>query len=891
MHPGSSGMDRTYPQHLRGDSGAADFRGDPSSETVPDRFARVAEACGPEIAIMDHDRVTDFATLYRTSEALAARLCETGPLRPRVAILHGNKTSSIASIFAVARAGGVSANLSLGSPPDYVRHQFNLFRPDLVISDRDSRQRYRYEPAHWLEDPFDAPNEAVRPPIHGWPQLHPDDPIGVNFTSGTTGLPKAVERSHRTALQGVDGFARSCAIAPGERVVFFDPLSFAGGRGAAVWTLLNGASLGLFPLQTAGVQDLVAWLLRTRPTFLKTTPTVFRHLLHTVGAEPLRDALAQLRILGFEGEPCRPGDVAAFQAHGPEGCLLRLTYSATEFGNAAQCFISKEYQPDDRGIPSGFINPGYHIEQGPPAPGTEDLAHGEDGTGARVLHLRGAGVVQGYVGAPEQTRQHFLPSDERGHPGFVTYDRGFVGEDGLLFVTGRQDAMLKLRGFRLSPAEIEDAICRLLPVLQAAVTVSTFQDVATDESPERLVAHIVMADGEVCDRRAFRARLGQVLPPQAIPQFFLPADHLPAGPNGKVDRAALPALTTRNAVAGFSAEAPLPGTETMLAQIWKQTLRVDPIGRHDAFEDLGGDSLGALQVVLEIEAAFGRPCPATLLLECPTIAALAARLDDPDDSTDPVLQHLRAGSGARLMYITPIRGDTLQFVKIIRHLPADTDVWGLQGRPLAREDPSLPSDIARLVEVYVDRIMALPPRRPLVLVGFSYGGLVAFELARALEARRIEVDRVVLLDTFGPACRRLVFSRGAGFYVSKAASQPLFEAARWFRDSLRMALRLSAGRVWSMARRAFLWGERRRWFVSIAPQGGIVLGPTKADLVLIRADDSLSVEGPPDYGWAALTTGAFHILWGAGAHGELLDEANGPRTGGLLKGLLNQKER
>jgi acyl-coenzyme A synthetase/AMP-(fatty) acid ligase/acyl carrier protein len=815
---GFPGIFATYPQHHLGDDALDSFRGDPRFETVPDRFARVVAACGPEVAIVDHDRAIDFDTLHGRSAALAASLREVGPDRARVAILLDDNIESIVSIFAAAMAGGVSTNLSASNPPDYLCHQLNIFRPDVVISNAQARRRHSWPNALWIGSDVEMMEKIHAPRLGACPSLRPNDPIGVNFTSGTTGLPKAVERSHRTALQGADGFQRSCAITRQERVVLFDPLSFAGGRAAALWTLLSGASLHIFPLQTAGALPLVAWLRRTCPTFLKTTPTAFRSILHAVGGPNLRDALGTLRILSFEGEPCRPEDVEAFRDHAPDGCMLRLTYSATEFGNASQCFLSKTFRPDDRGIPAGFVNPGYHIAQSLAVDGA-DAGTDSHGESTPVLHIRGPGVVHGYLGAPELTRRHFLPTDKTGNAGFVTGDFGYVGNDGLLFVTGRRDGMLKLRGFRLSPAEIEDAICRTLPVLQAAVTVSHFHDVASDISPERLIAHVVMADGAACDRRAFRERLARVLPAHAIPQFFLPLAYLPVRPNGKVDRASLPVLTTRNAVPDTCCDAPLPGTETTLAQIWQRTLLVQPIGRHDAFTDLGGDSLGAMQVVLEIEAAFDRPCPATLLLECATIAELAARLDDLENAPDPILQHLRPGPGARLIYLAPLQGDTLQFVKVIRHLPVDTDVWGLQCRPLGRQDPSLPGDVARLVEVYADRLCGMPPQKPLVLVGLSYGGLTAFALAKVLEARGVEVDRVVLLDTYGPACRRHLPGRGMRYYIRRVSEQSPMETVRWLRRNIPTALRLAWRRTRSAARRLLLIGRAGDRLVTFVPSG------------------------------------------------------------------------
>lgn len=458
--------------------------------------------------------------------------------------------------------------------------------------------------------------------------------------------------------------------------------------------------------------------------------------------------------------------------------------------------------------------------------------------------------MRDYVGAPGLTARHFLPPDARGHAGFVTSDRGFVDKDGLLFVSGRSDSLIKLRGFRLSPDEIEDAICRMLPVVQAAITLAALEGEPPDAAPERLVAHVVLAEGARCDRAAFRAALARALPEPAIPSAFLSVACLPTRPNGKVDRAALPRRIPAAAAGGRRGGAPRPGTEATLAAIWKRILKLEEIGRDEAFADLGGSSLSALEVVLEIERSLNRALPDTILSEYPTIAALAARLDDHGHPPDPVLSHLRPGPGARLVFFSPLDGDGLGFVKFIPELPPDTDVLSLKCRALAQKDAALPSDVDRLVPILSDRIAALPPRRPLILAGNSYGGVIAFAMSRALAAQGLEVASVLLLDTYGPGCRR-----------RNAAAAPVADSA--VADAT----------------------------VTIVPGKPVVLAPTASDLVLIRADAPNGLACTPDYGWARMTTGTFRLLQIEGDHSTIMHKDSVPIVGPTLRELIRSLEK
>ena len=293
-------------------------------------------------------------------------------------------------------------------------------------------------------------------------------------------------------------------------------------------------------------------------------------------------------------------------------------------------------QPDgDPEVPIGRPIPGARVylvdPRGEPVP---PLVTGE-------LLIGGAGVARGYLGRPDLTAERFVPDPWSENPGARLYRSGDLarfrmkgGPGGELLFCGRADRQLKIRGFRIEPGEIEAAL-RLHPALHDAVA-----DVRGGGDDKRLIAWVVPRPGETApEGPALRAFLRERLPEPLVPALFVPLAELPLTASGKLDRRALlePAAV-RPELPGYAE--PTTALERTIADIFRTLLRVDRVGLHDNFFDLGGHSLLVVRAHQELAEELDREIPVVDLFRFPTVALLARHLGG--DANEPTFERVQS---------------------------------------------------------------------------------------------------------------------------------------------------------------------------------------------------------------------------------------------------------
>jgi amino acid adenylation domain-containing protein len=444
----------------------------------------------------------------------------------------------------------------------------------------------------------------------------PDAAAYVIYTSGSTGLPKGVVVPHRAIASFVRAARKSYNLAPGDRVLQFAALGFDTSA-EEIWpTLAAGATLVLRPDDMAqSIPHFLRELERLGITVLD-LPTAFWHELVTgLEAENLELPRA-LRLVILGGEEALADRFALW--HRRVGPAVRLvnTYGPTE-----ATIVATRRELSD-------LPPGALIPIGRPIPGAR--AHVLDHFFAPVppgvrgeLWLGGAGVARGYLGRPDLTAERFVPdpfAEESGARLYRTGDLAVLRPDGDLVFAGRADRQLKVRGYRIEPGEIEAAL-RLHPAVRDAVA-----DVRGARDVGRLVAWIVPHEGtEAPDTTALRAFLRDRLPEPMVPAVFVPVTRLPLTPSGKVDRRALPEPAETGPESVAYAE-PQSALERIIADVYRDLLRIARIGLHDNFFDLGGHSLLIVRAHQKLKQALGREIPVLDLFRFPTVATLARHL-------------------------------------------------------------------------------------------------------------------------------------------------------------------------------------------------------------------------------------------------------------------------
>jgi amino acid adenylation domain-containing protein len=441
------------------------------------------------------------------------------------------------------------------------------------------------------------------------PEVRPEDTAYVMYTSGSTGAPKGVMVSHRSAAHLIAWGQREFPLAPGDRMLGKTPYTFD----ISVWeifgTLAAGATLVLAdPGQHRDSEYVAGMLADAGITVTHFVPTMLRGVLAVPG---LRSWPSLRRVI--VGGEAFPADLAQRLADHFPGPVHNF-YGPTE----ATIYVSW-HTAGDRRTETGTVPIGHPVTGCGLYVLDERLRPVPDG-GYGELYLGGLQVADGYLGQPGLTATRFLPDPFSDTPGARMYRTGDLvrrAGDGTVDFLGRRDGQVKLRGYRIELGEVESALLADPQIAAAAVELRA-------EPIPQLVAHLVVTAGAGQPEPAqLRARLAERLPAYMIPARFRFAADLPLTSSGKLDRGRLAALAlTGDDQPAPAARRPRHGAEATLARIWSGVLGVAVTDPEADFFTLGGDSISAVTAVAEANR-LGLPMAVRDLFRHPNVAALA----------------------------------------------------------------------------------------------------------------------------------------------------------------------------------------------------------------------------------------------------------------------------
>jgi len=573
------------------------------------------------------------------------------------------------------------------------------------------------------------------------PTLSPDSPAYIFFTSGTTGVPKAVLGCHKGLSHFLQWQSRTFNIGPQDRAAQLTGLSFDVVLRDIFTPLISGATLCLpTPDLDLSPGQLLPWLERERITLFHTVPSLASTWLALV---PKGVTLQNLRLLFLAGEPLTQTLVEQWRRAFPQAGDLINLYGPTE------TTLAKCYYP----VPHGEVSFGVQ-PVGRPMPETQALVMSEFNTVCGISEM-GEIVIRtpfrslGYLNNPTETQARFFPNPTRQDPHDWLYRTGDLGRyrpNGLLEILGRVDDQIKVRGIRIELGEIA-TILGQHPNVQQQVIIAHKQS----DFEKILVAYIVFRQPTTESIHELRQFLKQKLPDSMIPSIFMPLEAIPLTANGKVDRRALPApsLAATETAQGFIA--PRDDLELQMTKIWENILKVNPISVMDNFFELGGHSLLAVRLFTEIERVFGRNMPLATLFQAPTVEQLVNLLRDegwaPSWSSLVPLQP--KGSKTPVFCVHAIGGNVLSLHDLAHHLGANQPFYALQSQGLDGKQ-SVPKRLEDMAASYLEEIRTVQPHGPYYILGQSSGGLVAFEMAQQLVAQGETVSLLALIDTYEP---------------------------------------------------------------------------------------------------------------------------------------------
>ncbi len=554
------------------------------------------------------------------------------------------------------------------------------------------------------------------------PPVPPDAVAYVLYTSGSTGRPKGVVQNHRNVLHFIRAYTNGLHLCADDRVSLLASCSFDAAVMDIFGALLNGATLCIGNVQASGTAGLADWVAREEITVLHAVPTVYRALVGTLDGQQV---FPRVRLLVLGGEEVRRGDVDLYRKHFSRGCLFVNGLGPTESTLALQYFLDQETEIQRNAVPVGY-----------PVDETEILLLDPNGRPTELcgeIGIRSPHVALGYWGKPEATRVAFLPDPEGGERRiYRTGDLGRLLPNGAVQFLGRRDSQVKVRGHRIELGEIEETLGRHPTVRQSAVAL---REAAPDD--QRLVAYLVRNGGKATSIADLRIFLERQLPAFMIPSTFVWLESLPLTPSGKIDRSALPPPDLSRSQFESPFVAPRNPIEAAISQIWRDILHIDRVGVHDNFFDLGGHSLLAALLAATVGKQLGRPVALATIFRAPTVAELAEILPDSKRSRRPfpsLVAILQPNGTERPFFCVHANTGIVYYRELAMVLGPDQPFYGLQAQGLDGRRPPLET-VEEMATHYIREIREVQPEGPYYLGGYSFGGRVAFEMARQLLAQ------------------------------------------------------------------------------------------------------------------------------------------------------------
>lgn len=700
---------------------------DVPENTVVGRFLAWAKRTPQAVAIETPQRSWTYQELDQASNNWAAQLLELGVQGEEiVGVLLERGFEQFAVTLGILKSGCAFLPLDLRQPEARLKSILKDAGAKVVITSRELAAKLRQRHDILCVEDTGHIAEPAELPLLDLHQL-----AYVIYTSGSTGQPKGVAIEQVSWNNLAAAQQRVFRLAPATRVMQFAPACFDAWTWEFSMALTSGGTLLVPPAAEILPGRPLARSLAEQQAHVLTIPPSALALLPEV-------ELPKLHTLVVAGEVCSSELVDRFapatrfiNAYGPTEATVDVTWG--------ECLPGEEKPSIGRPIANHRV---YLLDaQRKPVP------IGVPGE----MYVAGEGLARGYLNRPELTAERFVEielSPTRRERMFRTGDQARFRPDGQIEFLGRLDHQVKHRGLRIELGEIEHALQQHPRVRQAVANVWE-----EDPGSSQLVAYycldIESADVPAAELRDF---LHQRLPEWMVPDAFMQVAEFRRTASDKIDRQALP--RPEHPAAQLQAEyvSPRNELETALAAAWAKVFNLPQVGIHDRFFDLGGHSLLAVRLLGEMETAVGHEIPLRHLLEAQTIAELALRLAGPDElATQLPLVVLQAGTPGEtpVVCVHPAGGSPFCYAPLAEAWGEGVPLWGLQC-PGLEGDAIEEISIAQLAEQYRAAIENCHTG-PVRLVGWSLGGLIAYEMAvqwsRLANAPQVEL---LLLDTLPP---------------------------------------------------------------------------------------------------------------------------------------------
>jgi amino acid adenylation domain-containing protein len=706
----------------------------PDTKCLHQLFEQQVKLTPDAVAIVYDKQQLTYAELDRQANQLANYLIDLGvSIETFVGICVERSPSMVVGLLGILKAGGAYVPIDPNYPLDRIEYMLENAQIEVLLTQQPLIENLPTQIKQLVC--LDTDWEQIAQASTATPAvaMTPADIAYVIYTSGSTGKPKGVEVRHQGVVNFLTSMEQQPGITAADILLSVTTLSFDIAVLEIFLPISVGARVVLLSREAAmDGKQLSATIDRLGITIMQATPVTWRLLLEA-GWKGDR----HLKILS--GGEKMPSDLAA-------QLLAKSASVWNMYGPTETTIWSAIHRvtTTQRRIPIGkpIANTEIYILDSQLQPVPIGIT-GE-------LHIGGVGLARGYWQQPSLTADKFIQHPFSDLPTARIYKTGDLARylpNGEIECLGRLDFQVKLRGFRIELGEIE-ALLRQHPAISEAVAIVR-EDLPGDR---RLVAYIIPTDPVIAPTNSeLRQFVQQQLPPYSIPSTFVTLGNIPLTPNGKIDLRALPVPTEIDRDSSPNFIAARNELEVKLTEIWERILGVRSISINDNFFELGGHSLLAVRLFREIEQIWDKNLPLATLFQAQTIEKLATLLLQEESST-PTSSLVQIQAGDRripLFCVHPVGGNVLEYYKLAQYLGEEQPVYGIQS--LGLDGKQLPlTSIEAMAAHYITEMQTIQPHGPYLLAGYSFAGIVIFEIAQQLYHQGEPVALLALFDQTSP---------------------------------------------------------------------------------------------------------------------------------------------
>lgn len=817
-----------------------DTKAEYPNQTIHRLFEEQAEKT-PELAavVSGNDKLT-YRELNEKSNQLARYLRDKGVKEDTiVAIMAERSPEMVVGIMGILKAGGAYLPIDPDYPEERIKYMLEDSGAAIILVDHKQDLGTLHQEAVELTGDFSSyPADNLE--LAG----NTDSLAYIIYTSGSTGKPKGVMIRQRGLVNYITWAAR--VYVQGEQLDFalYSSIAFDLTVTSIFTPLISGNRVIVYhhsrdgePLIRKVFRDQKAGIVKLTPSHLSLVKDMgasgssIKRLI--VGGEDLKTELAKEITERFHH------NIEIYNEYGPTETVVG-------------CMIYQYDAGRDRQVSVPIGKPTSNVQLYILDERQEVQPVGIAGE----LYISGDGVAKGYLNKPELTSEKFLPNPFLpGERMYRTGDLARMRPDGHIEYLGRIDHQVKIRGYRIELGEIEHQLLRHSDIKEAAVAAKT------DQSNDQVLCAYVVSERDIT-QEDIKAFLVKELPEYMVPSYLLKLDELPLTPNGKVDLKALPE-PDRSAGALLEYEPPRHELEEKMAAIWEDILNIELIGINANIFDIGANSLNIMSFVSRLYAELGFRVPFKDIFSKPTIKELSDFLkhaqDLLKDYTDDCMQLTRAEEGGKNLFCFPPAASMgIAYMGLAKYLKQHS-VYSFNFIPSANR-----------VRKYADIIKNIQGEGPYTIIGYSSGGILAFDVAKELNRQGYEVEDLIIIDSK---------------YRTKAEKHQFTEEE--YREEISKTFELEKYRDAEKLLSDYLVDLVMKSYVYI--QNTVTTGAIDGHISYIKSSDNQRDENMMMWEKAASKT--FTVVQGAGTHMQMISKSHPDileRNARLIHDIINK---